>query len=439
MQRIIIPRKDILSDEQYDKEVEDKQKYLQKVNNAIQQEQDLLDVEDSGSDDDNDSLGGRAPGPGTAAEDGKVLIPFNVKYIHKENLKRLEDLRKSLNYTVPRLQTEENIFRTLAIVQKGVERRQVWCDRDVPDDQLDNYHWEIQTKFQPWKPFLDSNGNIIRGRRVLNPNTVHGRVRLVYSDGTNAVLSNIISLDNVTRNLTAAAKRKTYKFNDGDPAFRKIVADVWEKILIETNYPQGAKLAPIQPSRLEGPLSMRVFRDRVWGNKYTPSIFKKFNITKEDMNGLGDAAIIAIVEHVHPTIRLNRREKQQTLNDIQTGRNLRLIIPPFDDDDNTVRRLSFSGSPRPLFNRASKTPSKTRNVRKAPGAPKKNKSGGGASKNTANAPLGVPSSYGLLRRLSGLDNSDGTFNVLSCSSIVRDLCPIFFSNSFLSSTTMISP
>ena len=404
MQRIVVPPKNLLSDDQYNKEVDDKQKYIQEIDDAITKEQNLLDLDDE-SDSDDESLGGRAPGPGTDAEDGNVFVPFNVKIVQEENLKRLNDLKESLNYNVPNIQTKERVFRTLAILQKGPERRQVWCDRDVPDDNdVLNYHWQIQTKSQPWKPFFDTNGDIIRGR-FLNPNTVHGRVRLVYSDGTNTVLSNIISLDNITRNLTAAAKRKTYKFNDGDVEFQKIVLDVWEKILKEINYPQGVNLAPIVPSRLKGPLSTRVFRDRIWGNKYTPSIFKRFNITKEVMPGLNDDEIIAIVEHIHPTIRLNRREKQQTLNDIQTGRNLRLIIPPFDDDDNTVRRLSFSGSPTPLFNRASKTPSKTQNVSKAPGAPKRKRmKGGGASKSPADASLGMNSSYSLLRRLSGLDD-----------------------------------
>ena len=423
MQRIVVPPKNLLSDDQYNKEVDDKQKYIQEIDDAITKEQNLLDLDDE-SDSDDESLGGRAPGPGTDAEDGNVFVPFNVKIVHEKNLKRLNDLKESLNYNVPNIQTKERVFRTLAILQKGPERRQVWCDRDVPDDNdvLKYYHWQIQTKSQPWKPFFDTNGDIIRGR-FLNPNTVHGRVRLVYSDGTNTVLSNIISLDNITRNLTAAAKRKTYKFNDGDVEFQKIVLDVWEKILKEINYPQGVNLAPIVPSRLEGPLSTRVFRDRIWGNKYTPSIFKRFSQTKQQLITLENAAqIIEIVQYIHPTIRLNSKAKQRTLRAIQSGRDLRLVIPPITGGDNNFNNSitnNRNGGRAVISNGVSFADAVRRNlvVQTADKSSKKrgavSKQGGAASKQsgtaskksvTTNQNLGMNSSYSLLRRLSGLDD-----------------------------------
>ena len=420
MQRIVVPPKNLLSDDQYNKEVDDKQKYIQEIDDAITKEQNLLDLDDE-SDSDNESLGGRAPGPGTDAEDGNVFVPFNVKIVHEENLKRLNDLKESLNYNVPNIQTKERVFRTLAILQKGPERRQVWCDRNVPDDNdVLNYHWQIQTKSQPWKPFFDTNGDIIRGR-FLNPNTVHGRVRLVYSDGTNTVLSNIISLDNITRNLTAAAKRKTYKFNDGDVEFQKIVLDVWEKIKKEINYPQGVHVAPIVPSRLEGPLSTRVFRDRIWGNKYTPSIFKRFNIRKEVMAGLNDDEIVAIVQYIHPTIRLNLKAKQRTLRAIQSGRDLRLVIPPITGGDNNFNNsitnnrnggravisngVSFADVVR---SSASKQPRTTRSSASKQPASKQPRT----TRRTANQNLGKESNYKLLRKLTRLDNRDGESNAV---------------------------
>ena len=66
MQRIVVPPKNLLSDDQYKKEADDKQKYIQEIDDAITKEQNLLDLDDE-SESDDEPLGGRAPGPGTDA------------------------------------------------------------------------------------------------------------------------------------------------------------------------------------------------------------------------------------------------------------------------------------------------------------------------------------------------------------------------------------
>jgi len=276
-------------------------------------------------------------------------VSYNDIRMTKDDLQRLKNLRADIQEDIDAL-SDDNIdalpaetrdFRTLSIRQV---KQHIHCSHDVDDDDLDLYHWELKTRSHPFQAFRKADGSIVKGLRSLNPYATSGQVRLVYTDNDGQVISNVISLDNVRRNLTRAAKAASYRYQDNDPTFLEAVDNVWERILGELDASDEQVLnrtAPssvgfslrIQPSRDYGrpmrldqgvPFSLRVFRDRVH------KLYARFDTTVDDIRALGAYDdIIPIVEYVDPTIRLDKTGKNDALRKIQHGKNMRLVLPPY--------------------------------------------------------------------------------------------------------------
>ena len=288
-------------------------------------------------------------------------VSYNDIRMTRDDLQRLKNLRDDIQEDIDALSddvidalpTETRDFRTLSIRQV---KQHIYCSRDVDDDDLELYHWELKTRSHPFQAFRKIDGSIVKGLRSLNPYATSGQVRLVYTDDDGQVISNAISLDNVRRNLTRAAKAASYRYQDNDPTFLEAVDNVWERILGELDASDEQVLnrtAPssvgfslrIQPSRDYGrpmryevavPFSLRVFRDRVH------KLYARFDTTVDDIRALDVYDdIIPIVEYVDPTIRLDKTGKNDALRKIQHGKNMRLVLPPFQ-----VLRLR-GGAPAP--------------------------------------------------------------------------------------------
>ena len=219
-------------------------------------------------------------------EHGDKFVPWINPRPSNRLIAKLDNLIKNLQKdsetdteTKTDTETDTDTPTALAIVQKG---NQIRCNSPVSDGVVERYHWEIRTKFQPWQPFrIYKNGN----PRDINPNTANGCVRLIYKHTGVRIISNIISLDQVTRNLTANAKRDKWVFQDSDRYFLRKVHNHWCNIVHEVTKPS---LLP------QVPLHMQLLRDRIWGSKHRPSLFQKFNINVQQMGESKDDKIIHI-------------------------------------------------------------------------------------------------------------------------------------------------
>jgi len=328
-------------------------------------------------------------------------VSYNDIRMTKYDLERLENLRADIQEDIDALSdddidalpAETRDFRTLSIRQV---KQHIHCSHDVDDDDLDLYHWELQSRSHPFQAFRKADGSIVKGLRSLNPYATSGQVRLVYTDNDGQVISNVISLDNVRRNLTRAAKAASYRYQDNDPTFLEAVDNVWERILGELDASDEQVLnrtasssvgfsLRIQPSRDYGrpmrldqgvPFSLRVFRDRVH------KLYAHFDKSVDDIRALDTYDdIIPMVEYVDPTIRLNKAGKTDALRKIQHGKNMRLVLPPFDDDSSGGGSGSGGGRgrgngaksrvpprPRPQVQKRTRAPKRPQRSRQAASA-----------------------------------------------------------------------
>lgn len=193
----------------------------------------------------------------------------------------------------------------------------------------DEYHWEMQSNVSchrtSWSQIGETGDNYIR------PSLSSGEVRLSYKDGD--LVSNKIKLDSVIKRQAASAKRRQYRFERNDPAFRQRCRGV-----------AGRIQRMLKPGRLisDANFATRVFQDRViqlpqhlesdadnGDATYGTLRLKSMTLYIMELCESGttdDDDYVHMIEFVEPTIYLNPRGLHKELKDIYEGRRITLSL-----------------------------------------------------------------------------------------------------------------
>jgi hypothetical protein len=336
--------------------IEAKEKLIEKLERALENEKEINEVLETNPDLDSDDELKRVNKyenlfPDRDSDDSdeedeidqrRDLLARFVKgvdesYKHRANQEILSNMLKEARRDLERLEEmeperREYVQKTLTIIfRNGVIRPNVY------PEARENYQWEYANKYEPW----DRIGDV--GQAVVQPGMNYGQVRLHYidEDEDESIVSNAIDIGTVIKRQSAAAKREPYQFGVDDPEFIARCKGVAGRILRLTQ----PKIQPnVEFNGIATRFSMRVFQDRV------ASLPEHLDLEVEEIielcaHELGtdedtDADYIKMVEFCEPTIHLNPAGLRRRLKDIGAGKGvfLRLAEDDDDDDDEEPRR-----------------------------------------------------------------------------------------------------
>jgi len=283
-----------------------KEKFVTKLVNALQQEDDITSV-----------IGSTKINPNS-----NLLLRFvkgvNAQYKTTANKMVLEEMLRSASSNLYRLQmekatgpiTSEVVENYITIeFNNGVLRPRTWPTNP------ENFQWELKTNFQSWSPIGSSGANSIF------PEVAEGNIRLTYEKDTN-VRSNVISIQSVIKRQIGSTKRKPFRFNRTDTEFVTRCTSVASRILRLCN-PRILGT----PFNMEGSnFSMRIFEDRV------SRLPKHLDTNSEEIlklcyaSNLADNTFIRMVEFCEPTIYLNPEGRRREIREISAGNRLELRL-----------------------------------------------------------------------------------------------------------------
>ena len=310
------------------KKIKAKEDFIQKLEKALNQNKQLSKVFYGPS-----KLGGKPSNrPIPIFKDGPIKTPLlerfvkNVDEAYKEAINKtilkdmLEEAKRDLNNLKKETIRQQEIRKTLTIIYRnGIVKPNVY-----PSARREDYHWELQTKFEPWGQVGE------RGQLVVKPETPQGKVRLLYTDHDTKLVSNVVDIGTVVKRQAALAKRKPFVFQKNDPEFIARCKGVAGRILRLTK-PRAPIPIPEQSKRF----SMRVFQDRVskLPDHLGLSSVEIINLCEHELRRSKkpsqDNLYIKMVEFCEPTIHLNPEGRRKELKRIATGSevSLRLSLP----------------------------------------------------------------------------------------------------------------
>ena len=284
----------------------------------------------------------------------------NIDKTYKQSINKeilgdmLEEAKKDLDTleaaSSDELDRIETVRKTLTIIYRKGQVQ----PNNFPNARLENYHWELMTKFQPWDQ-IGENGQL-----VVHPEESRGKVRLVYEEATGCIISNVVDISSVIKRQAGAAKRKPYVFGHQDPEFIARCKGVAGRIL-RLCQPRKRGPVPITADRF----SMRVFQDRVsrLPEHLDLNIVQLVNLCEHQLSTRRarqeDVNYIKMIEFVEPTIHLNPDARRRELKEIASGSKVKLILEPVaqaresssdedSDDGNTTDSSYVSDSEEPL-------------------------------------------------------------------------------------------
>ena len=257
----------------------------------------------------------------------------NDAHRHDKNAEKIQALIEATSSELKAMREAKDeeppskVVRTLNIIfRNGIIKP------TEPVNNPDKYHWEMQYDVSCYQTAWSQIG--ATGDIDIHPGLSSGEVRLSYDDGD--LVSNKIKLVTVIKRQAAAAKRKQYRFERGDPAFEQRCKGV-----------AGRIKRMLKPGRLiaDANFSTRVFQDRVIqlpqhlesdvANDtdpvtYGPRRLKSMTLYIAELCDSGttdDDDYVHMIEFVEPTIYLNPRGLQDALTDIYKGKEITLRLP----------------------------------------------------------------------------------------------------------------
>ena len=262
------------------------------------------------------------------------MFKLNVKqaFDRKSNIlaDMLREAEDDLN-NIERMTTERRkyVVTSLSIIYRNCVIRP---DTVPPTNARKNYQWQYANKYQPWsdigRPGLDQ----------IKPELTEGKVRLHYNDGKTEVVSNVVDIGSVLKRAANAAKRKPYKLNQNDPAFRQRCIGVAGRILRLTQ-PRVAR-SDVDPTQSR--FSMRIFQDRVSKLPGHLNLSVADIIYMCEQCNFDDEDFIKMIEFVEPTIHLDPDGLRKEVKRIKQGKTLVLALGPVSQQP---ERSNSSGQP----------------------------------------------------------------------------------------------
>jgi hypothetical protein len=306
-----------------DKIIRAKEKFVKKLTDAIQTENNVSSV-----------IGSTKIDP-----DANLLLRF-VKGVDKQykttaNKLVLKQMLKEAASDLYRLQLEKNTGPlTTPVEQKyihigvhdGVIRPNVW-----PDD-TDNYQWVFKDKFQSWSPIGEP------GQYSISPGIPSGSVCLTYEDGTDSLRSNIVAIGPLIKRQVGVVKRKSFRFKEEDTEFISRCKSVASRILRLCN--PRVRGTPFYSGG--GDFSVRIFQDRVCRLPQHLDLDSREIIQLCYASDTDDDKFISMVEFCEPTIYLNPEGRRREIRNILAGKRVELRLANMDTQErpanSTVRR-----------------------------------------------------------------------------------------------------
>ena len=247
----------------------------------------------------------------------KTPIKPNERAEYQNRVKRLQRMQKETLDELTRLKQikeilPDNKMKPLNIMFRGgiIQPIRYPAARDV-----DKYHWEYLSQFQPWDRIGES------GQMEIRPNLTEGKVRLHYDE--DHLISNVIDIGTVIKRQATSAKRQPYHFGREDREFIARCRGVAGRILRLTKPPiRNTTMFNMDGARV----SIRVFRDRV------ARLPEHLGMDVEDIIDLcedgqaDDDDYIKMIEFCEPTIHLNPSGLRRELKDIGSGRRVVLRL-----------------------------------------------------------------------------------------------------------------
>jgi len=243
----------------------------------------------------------------------------NERAEHQNGVKRLERMQKETEDELTRLKQSKDILpdnkmKPLNIMFRGgiIQPIRYPAARDV-----DKYHWEYCSQFQPWDRIGES------GQMEIRPNLTEGKVRLHYDEANDHLISNDIDIGTVIKRQASSAKRQQYRFGREDPEFIARCKGVAGRILRLTE-PRIRITTMFNMD--DARFSMRVFQDRVARLPEHLGMDVAAIIDLCQYGQADDDDYIKMIEFCEPTIYLNPSGLRRELKDIGSGRRVVLRL-----------------------------------------------------------------------------------------------------------------